>query len=243
MEDDWWPDYDFDSNELSYGIPTDSKNIPLLAKRILNSSFVDSSQGFDLQILLDVEQIEEVWGEEPDIEQKISSIIEALRERIKSLLEEAESRFDFESDMSEWDEGYCVVVEFTENKTELIECIRFLITQVDLFEYCTLGLSFYLVPVSQLYGDPEFTTMCEEIEQRTRGEFSIRGKAELGPYDGIQGGSSFYQTFLLMSPLYEFPLQFFRGHSEDNRLASSYYYYIFSKICKAIDCKLTLLKA
>lgn len=241
MEDEWWPDHEFDSSELCYGIPTDVMRIPSLTRKILNSPFVDSSQGFSLELILDVTQEdEEYWDAET---YDAPAVIEALRDRMTSLLQETERRFGFESDIAEWDEGFGVITDYTESKKSVVECIKFLLSQPDIFEYCTLGASLFLVPVSELLKEPEFTSVCEEIEKRTGGEFSIRGKAELGPYDGIDAGSSFYQLFLLVSPLYEFPLQFFRAHSEDNRLAYPYYHYVFSKICNNIDCKLTLLKA
>ncbi|MBU7012137.1 MAG: hypothetical protein HXS46_15740 [Theionarchaea archaeon] len=250
MEDEWWPLHEQDTNELCYGVPTDARQIPHLMKKILISPYVDSSQGFDLEIILDLDQLdeelldEELLDEEPGAaEAKVAAIIETLRGRLQSVLKETDRRFHFRSDLSGWDEGYATVVEYTKNVERLIECITYLVSQSDLFEYCTLGVSLYLTPVSQLSEDMEFGTVCKEIEKRTGGQFSIRGKAELGPYDGIKAGSSFYQTFLLVSPLYEFPLQFFRGHSEDNRLAGSFFHYIFSKICKDLDCKLTLLRA
>jgi hypothetical protein len=245
MEDEWWSTTDFDPSELCYGIPTDSRRIPVLARKILNSPYVDTSQGFSLELLLDVSQPdEELWDEElEEPENDISAVAEELRSRVEAILQETRRRFEFEGDLSEWAEGYGSIVEYTENRTKLLDCIRYLISQTDLFEYCTLGISFYLAPVSQLSNEPGFDMVCEEIEKRTEGEFSIRGKAELEPYDGIEAGSSFYQTFLLISPLYEFPLQFYRGHSEDNRLASPFYNYIFSRICSKIDCKLTLLRA
>ncbi len=243
MEDEWLPPVEFDSSELCYGIPTDPKNILSLTRRILSSPYVDSTQGFNLEIILDLYHLDEELWEDDTIEQEISSLTEKLRGRIETVLNEVHRRFGFESDMSEWDEGYATVVDYTENRTRLVSCIKFLISQTDLFEHCALGISFYLTPVSNLSRDPGFAAICEEIEQRTEGEFSIRGKAELGPYGGIEAGSSFYQMFLLLSPSYEFPLQFFRGHSEDNRLASSYYHYVFSKICTTLDCKLTLLRA
>lgn len=245
MEDEWLPAFELEPSELAYGIPTEAKNIPALMSKILNSPYVDGSQGFDLEIILDLDQLDEViWEEEPHVaESEIVSLIEGLRGRLRTLLKETNRRFKFKSDLSGWDEGFATVVDYTENKENLIKCIEFLVSQKDLFEHCTLGISLYLSPVSQFSEDPEFATVCEEIEKRTGGKFSIRGQAELGPYDGIKAGSSFYQMFLLVSPLYEFPLQFFRGHSEDNRLASSFFHYIFSKICKEIDCKLTLLRA
>lgn len=244
MEDDWLPLYELEANELCYGIPTDAKNIPPLTQKILNSSYVDKSQGFDLEILLEFDQLgDDLFEEEPDvIEYEISVLTEKLRGPIESILQETRHLFGFESDLSGWEDGYAVVADYTKDKRKLMECIKFLIRHPDLFELCTLSVSLYLTPVSRLYKDPVFAAVCEEIENRTSGEFSIRGKAELGPYDGIKAGSSFYQLFLLISPLYEFPLRFFRGHSEDNRLASSYYHYIFSNICRNIDCKLTLLK-
>ena len=245
MEDDLWPAYELETNELCYGIPTRARNIPVLANKILNSPYVDRSQGFDLEILLEFDQLDDdLWEEDPSvIEEKISSVINTLKGRIEQVLEETYERFGFVGDSSEWEEGYAVVTDYTENKKKLVDCITFLIDQVDLFEYCTLSVSFYLNPVSTLSEDPQFTSVCEEIEKRTEGEFSIREKAELGPYDGIDAGSSFYQLFLLLSPLYEFPLRFFRGHSEDNMLASLYYHYMFSNICREMDCKLTLLRA
>lgn len=241
MEDNRWLD-DFDYSELNYGIPTSPKNLPKLTKKILDSPYIDHAQGFDLEILLDVSQLDEELFE-PEPEYTISVVTNELQPRIESLLENVKTRFGFEYDMSPWNEGYCVVVDYTEDRKTLVECIEFLVSQKSLFTYCTLGSSFCLVPVSQLLEDPAFTTICEEIEKRTGGKFSIRETAELGPYDGIEAGSTFYQLFLLLSPLHEFPLQFFRGHSEDNRLALPYYYYVFSKICAAIDCKLTLIRA
>lgn len=245
MEDEWWSTTEFDPSELCYGIPTDSRRVSALTKKILNSPYVDISQGFSLELLLDVSQPdEELWDEEMDEpEGVISAVAERLRARIEATLQETKSRFGFEGDLSEWTEGYGTIVDYTENKVELLDCIRYLISQTDLFEYCTLGISFYLAPVARLSNEPGFDTVCEEIEKQTEGEFSIRGKAELEPYDGIEPGSSFYQIFLLISPLYEFPLQFYRGHSEDNRLAFPFYSYVFSRICSKIDCKLTLLRA
>jgi hypothetical protein len=240
MEDEWWPIHEFDASELSYGIPTDPRNISSLTRKILNSPYIDNSQGFNLEILLDLSQLDEDILES---DTKVSSLTEKLRGRIEPLLRETNRLFGFESDLSGWNEGYGSIIDYTEDKKGLVDCIRYLVAEKDLFEYCTLGVSFCLIPVSTLLEDPEFTAVCEEIEKRTGGEFSIRENAELGPYDGIEAGSSFYQIFLLVSPLYEFPLQFFRGHSEDNRLASPYYNYIFSKICTLIDCKLTLLRA
>lgn len=244
MEDEWLPDYELDTSELCYGIPTDAKSILLLTQKILNSPLVDSSQGFDLEILLEFEQFEdELWEEEPEVvESEIQAITEKLRGRIESMLEEVRRKLGVRTDSSGWGEGYAVVLNYTKNKRKVIDCVKFLISQAELFEYCTLSVSFHLVPVSEFLEDPKFIAVCEEIEKRTEGKFSIREKAELGPYDGIEAGSSFYQLFLLISPLYEFPLRFFRGHSEDNRLASAYYHYIFSRICKDIDCKLTLLR-
>lgn len=245
MEDEWLPAYESDSDELCYGIPTDARNIPALAQKILDSSYVDTSQGFDMEIFLDFDQLDdELWEEDPEsAEYEITSLLEKLRSRVEPLLKEVQRKFGFKSDLSGWEDGYATVVNYTKNKKKFVECIRFLMSQKDLFEYCSLGVSFYLMPVSKLSEDPEFEAVCEEIEKITGGEFSIRGKAELGPYDGIKAGSSFYQTLLLLSPSYEFPIQFFRVHSEDNRLASSYYYYVFSKICKEMDCKLTMLRA
>ncbi|MBU7018938.1 MAG: hypothetical protein HXS44_15625 [Theionarchaea archaeon] len=244
MEDDWLPPYELDANELCYGIPTDTKNILSLTQKIINSPFVDNFQGFDLEILLEFDQLDdELWEEEPEIiEYEISSLTESLRGRIESLLEEAHRRFGLEGDISGWADGFAVVAEYTEDRKKLIDCLKFLVHQPNFLEYCTVSVSFYLNPVSTFLDDPGFIAVCEEIEKRTGGEFSIRGKAELGPYDGIEAGSSFYQLYLLVSPHYEFPLRFFRGHSEDNRLASSYYHYVFSRICRSIDCKLTLLK-
>ncbi len=245
MEDDWWPAYGLEPSELCYGIPTDAQRIPTLLSKILHSPYVDSSQGFDLEIILDLDKLdEELWEGDPGAaELEIQSLIENLRGRIRAVLRETSRKFRFESDISGWDDGYATVVEYTENRENLIKCVEFLVSQADLFEHCTLGVSLYLAPISRLSEDTEFAVVCEEIERRTGGEFSIRGKAELGPYDGVKAGSSFYQMFLLVSPLYEFPLQFFRGHSEDNRLAASFFHYVFSKICKEIDCKLTLLRA
>lgn len=245
MEDELWPPYELDTSELCYGIPTHAENIPRLTQEILNSSYVDRFQGFDLEILLEFDQLDDdLWEEDPHvIEEKISSLAETMRGRITSVLEETYEKFGFVGDVSEWAEGYAVVTDYTENDKKLIECVTFLVSQADLFEHCALSISFYLAPVSTLFEDPQFAAVCEEIEKRTGGEFSIREKADLGPYDGIGAGSSFYQLYLLLSPLDEFPLRFFRGHSEDNRLASPYYHYIFSKICQDLDCKLTLLKA
>ncbi len=243
MEDEWWPVHEFDSSELCYGIPTDVKQIPSLTRKILNSRYVDSSQGFSLELILDVTQTDEEYEGDTVDALNEPDVIEALRGRITSLLQETDRRFKFESDMSEWDDGFGVLTDYTESKKSVTDCIKFLLSQMDIFEYCTLGASLYLVPVPELLKEPEFISVCEEIEKRTGGEFSIRGKAELHPYDGIGAGSSFYQLFLLISPLCEFPIQFFRAHSEDNRLASPYYHYVFSKICNNIDCKLTLLKA
>jgi len=243
MEDDYLPFYELDTSELCYGIPTDAKNIPSLIQRILNSPYVDSSHGFDLEILLEFDQFDELWDEESDmVEYEIQALTKKLFDRIKSVLEETRHKFGIDYDLSEWAEGYAIIMDYTKNKKKLVECVTFLISQVDLFEYCTLSVSFYLTPLTTFFDDPTFITVCEEIEKHTSGEFSIREKAELGPYDGIKAGSSFYQLFLLISPSYEFPLRFFRGHSEDNRLASLYYHYVFSRICKDIDCKLTLLK-
>lgn len=244
MEDDWLPFYELDTSELCYGIPTDAKNISSLIQKMLNSPYVDSSQEFDLEILLDFDKLDELWDEEPDIaEYEISTLTKRLKNRVQSVLEETRHKFGIVYDLSEWEEGYAIVMEYTKNKKKLTDCITFLISKMDLFEYCTLSVSLYLAPLTHFFDDPAFIRVCEEIEKRTSGEFSIREKAELGPYDGIGAGSSFYQLFLLISPLYEFPIRFFRGHSEDNRLASLYYHYVFSKICTDIDCKLTLLKA
>jgi hypothetical protein len=240
MEDEWLPLHEFDPSELCYGIPIDVRRIPSVTKRIINSRYVDSSQGFSLELILDVPHADEEY--EDDEAYDAYAVIEALRDRMGSLLKETDRQFGFESDITEWDEGIGVITDFTENKKSVTDCIKFLLTQLDIFENCTLGVSLYLVSVSALLKEPGFTEVCEEIEKRARGEFSIRGKAELGPYDGIDAGSSFYQLFLLISPLCEFPLQFFRAHSEDNRLASPYYHYMFSKICGGLDCKLTLLK-
>lgn len=244
MDDEWLSYYDLVDSELCYGIPTDPKNIPLLAKRILKSSYVDLTQGFDLEILLELDQQEEIAEEHLEsIEQEISSLAEQVRPRIEGVLSEIQARFGFAPDLTGWHEGFATVVEYTEDVRTLSECIAYLTSQTDLYEHCSLSLSFYLVPVTQLFDDPGFAHICNEIEQRTSGEFSIRGKSELGPYDGINAGSSFYQMFLLLSPLYEFPLRFFRGQSEDNSLAYPYYHYIFSNICRRLDCKITLLKA
>jgi hypothetical protein len=244
MEEDLWPIYELETSELCYGIPTHAENIPALTQKILESSCVDSSQGFDLEILLEFDQSDdELLEKGPDaIEEEISQLAEGLGDRIRSILEETRTRFGFEGDASEWAGGYAVITDFTENKEKLTECITFLISQVDLFEHCTVSVSLYLTPVSAFFEDSRFAAVCEEIEERTGGEFSIREKAELGPYDGIEAGSSFYQLFLLLSPLDEFPIRFFRGHSEDNRLASPYFHYIFSRICRDIDCKLTLIR-
>ncbi|MGD2249386.1 MAG: hypothetical protein PVF58_13340 [Candidatus Methanofastidiosia archaeon] len=239
MENDWWPD-DFDYSELNYGIPTSPKNIVPLTKKILYSPYIDHTQGFDLEILLDLSRLDDELFE-PEPEYTISLVTDELRPRIESLLQDVQTQFKFEYDMSPWDEGYSVVTDYTEDRKTLLNCIKFLVSQSALFEYCTLGTSFCLAPISELLDDSAFLTICEEIEKRTGGKFSIRGTAELGPYDGIEAGSTFYQVILLLSPLYEFPLQFFRGHSEDNRLASPYYYYVLSKICNLIDCKLTLI--
>jgi hypothetical protein len=244
MDDEWSSYYDLVDSELCYGIPTDPRNIPSLARRILKSSYVDVSQGFDLEILLELDHEDETIEEDPEsFEEEIVSLAERLRFRIESVLGETQQKFGFSPDLSGWTEGFATVVDYTENVKKLSECISYLNAQTDLFEYCSLSLSFYLAPVSQLFDDPGFARVCDEIEQRTGGEFSIRGKSELGPYDGINAGSSFYQMFLLVSPLYEFPLRFFRGQSEDNSLAYPYYHYIFSDICRRLDCKLTLLKA
>lgn len=243
MEDEWLS-IEPDTGELCYGIPTDAENILSLTRKILNSAYVDTSQGFDLEIFLDLDQLDDLFEEDPEkAEIELESLLGKLRERIEHLSKETRRRFGFRCDVTSWEEGYATIVDFTRNKKKFIECIEFLMQQKDLFEYCALGVSFYLSPVSELYKDPEFTSVCEEIERRTGGEFSIREKADLGPYDGIGAGSSFYQTLLLLSPSYEFPIQFFRTYSEDNRLASSFYYYIYTKMCKEMDCKLTLLRA
>ena len=245
MEDEWWPDYDLDVSELCYGIPTDAKRIPALTRKILNSPYVDRSLRFDVEIFLELDQLDdELWEEAPAVvESEIEGLTEKLRSRITSVLAETQRRYGCEGDLSGWSEGYALVMEYMENKRQLIDCISFLLSQKDLYEYCMLAVSLFLAPVFSLLENPEFETVCQDIENRTEGKFSIRGMAELGPYDGINAGSSFYQLYLLLSPLDEFPLRFFREPSEDNRLASQYYHYILSKICTDLDCKLTLLKA
>lgn len=244
MHDEWVPYNNLLDSELCYGIPTDPRRIPSLTKRILRSPYVDVTQGFDLEILVELDSEDDIIEENPEsIEEEISSLTTQLQSSLERVLAEITARFGFESDLSGWNEGFATIVDFTEDVRTLSECITYLTAQTELYEHCALSLSFYLVPVSQLFDDPGFSVVCEEIEQRTGGEFSIRGKSELGPYDGISAGSSFYQMFLLLSPLYEFPIRFLRGQSEDNSLAYPYYHYIFSNICRRLDCKLTLLKA